>query len=197
MEVELTAQLREKAGRVAVRRLRRNYKVPAVLYGPKTAPLSLAVESRHLERLVRDMGEESKLLRLIINDGKGEQVRQVLFREIQVHPVRRRFLHVDFYEVPLDQAMEFDVPIELRGEPVGVRKGGILDVLCRTLTVRCLPGAIPEKITIDAASLDIGDSVHVSDLIGVVPYELTDDPGHPVLHIIPPEGAEDEKESEG
>lgn len=196
MEVELTAQLREKTGRGAIRKLRRNDKVPAVLYGPKTETLSLTVETRHLEKLIRDMGEESKLLRLIINDGKDEQVRQVLFREIQVHPVRRRFLHVDFYEVPLDQAMEFDVPIELLGEPLGVKKGGMLDVFRRTLTVRCLPGAIPDKITIDAASLDIGDSVYVSDLVGVVPFELTDDPSHPVLHITPPEEVEEEKKSE-
>ncbi|NLI80563.1 MAG: 50S ribosomal protein L25/general stress protein Ctc [Deltaproteobacteria bacterium] len=194
MEVELAAQVREKSGRGAVRRLRRDQKVPAVLYGPKTDPLSLTVESRQLEKILRDMGEESKLVRLVIGDGEREQVRQVLLRDIQVHPVRRRFVHVDFYEVPLDQAMEFDVPIEIVGESVGVKKGGVLDVLRRTLTVRCLPGAIPEKISIDVTPLDVGASFHVSDLIGTVPFQLTDDPAHPVIHVAPPEGSDEDKE---
>lgn len=196
MEVQLTAQMRELTNRGAVRRLRREAKVPAVLYGPKTDPLSLAVESKQLERLIREMGEESHLVRLVIDGSQGSQTKQVLIREIQVHPVRRRFLHVDFYEVPLDQALEFDVPIEVIGEAIVVKKGGVLDVIRRTLSVRCLPGAIPEKITINVADLDIGTSIHVSDLIGVVPYELADDPSYGVLHISHPEGAEEVKGSE-
>lgn len=195
MDVELTAQIRELTSRGAVRRLRRDEKVPAVLYGPKTDPLSLAVESRQLERLIREMGEESHLVRLVIDGTQGSQIRQVLIREIQVHPFRRRFLHVDFYEVPLDQALEFDVPIELVGEAIGVKKGGVLDIIRRALSVRCLPGAIPEKITIDISDMDIGTTIHVSDLVGVVPHELADDPSYGVLHITHPEGAEEDKGS--
>lgn len=195
MDVELTAQIRELTSRGAVRRLRRSEKVPAVLYGPKTDPLSLAVESRQLERLIREMGEESHLVRLVIDGTQGSQIRQVLIREIQVHPVRRRFLHVDFYEVPLDQALEFDVPIELVGEAIGVKKGGVLELIRRTLSVRCLPGAIPEKIIIDISDMDIGTSIHVSDLVGVVPHELADDSSYGVLHITHPEGAEEDKDS--
>lgn len=195
MEAVLNAQVRELTNRGAVRRLRRQDKVPAVLYGPKTDPVNLAVETRQLEKLIRDMGEESHLVRLVIDGGKGPQTRQVLIREIQVHPVKRRFLHVDFYEVPLDQALEFDVPIELVGEAIGVKKGGALELVRRHLSVRCLPGEIPDKVTIDIADFDIGTSVHVSDLIGTVPYELADDPSYGVLYISHPEGAEEDKGS--
>lgn len=196
MEVELTANMRETGTKGMVRRLRRDFKVPAVLYGPKTQPLSLAVESLRLEKLLREMGEESKLVRLTIEDGSRVETRQVLLREIQLHPFRRRFVHVDFYEVPLDQAIEVDVPIEVVGESVGVKKGGVLDVLRRTLSVRCLPGEIPEKISIDVSAMDVNSSFHVSDLIGAVPYELADDPSYAVLHIIPPEGADEGQSSE-
>ena len=119
MDVELSVQLRTKTGTGAARRLRKEDTVPAILYGPKTAPVLLAVPAIRLLKLLRDMGEESKLIRLAIGDGKDQQIRQALIREVQTHPVRRRFLHVDFYEVPLDQPILVEVPVELDGEPVG------------------------------------------------------------------------------
>jgi large subunit ribosomal protein L25 len=195
MDVELTAQTRTKTGKGAARCLRREDKVPATFYGPKTEPLSLSVEARRLEKLLRDMGEESKLLRLTIHDGVESQTRQVLIREIQVHPARRRFLHVDFYEVPLDHAIEVEVPVELVGDSVGVKKGGTLDLIRRTLGVRCLPGDIPDKIQIDVSGLDLGESVRVTDLFELVPFELVDDRTTTVVSIAVPEGTTKEGES--
>jgi large subunit ribosomal protein L25 len=189
MDVELTVQARELTGKGATRSLRKEAKVPAVLYGPKTAPMPLAVSSIRLQKLLRDMGEESKLIQLQIEDSQGKQVRQVLIQEVQTHPVRRQFLHVDFYEVPLDQAIVVDVPVEIVGESIGEKKGGILELIRRTLTVRCLPEQIPERVQIEVADLDIGGSIHVSDLMNRVPFELVEDKHVSVVTVAAPEVA--------
>lgn len=184
MDVELSVEVRTKTGKGPARRLRREETVPAILYGPKTAPVPLAVPAMRLLKLLRDMGEESKLIRLAIGDGEDRQIRQALIREVQTHPVRRRFLHVDFYEVPLDQPILVDVPVELDGESIGEKKGGVLNLIRRTLSVRCLPGEIPERVHIDISGMDLGSSVHVADLIGKVPFELMDDKSTAVVAIV-------------
>jgi len=187
MDVDLQVELRTKIGRGPARRLRQTETIPAILYGPKTAPLPLAVPALSLLKLLRDMGEESKLIRLVIGQGENRQMRQALIREVQTHPVRRRFLHVDFYEVPLDQPILVEVPVELDGESIGEKKGGTLNLIRRTLSVRCLPGEIPERVHIDVSGMDLGSSVHVGDLINRVPFELMDDKTTAVVSIAVPE----------
>ncbi len=188
MNVELKAQVRTLTGKGPARRLRQEKMVPAVLYGPKMDPLSLSVSAAELEKLVRDIGEESRLLQLTI-EGESEKLnKQVLVREIQVHPFRRRFTHIDFYEVPLDHAIEVEVHVELKGEAIGVKKGGNLDQLMRTLTVKCFPDQIPDKVEVDVSALDLGGSIRVSDLVGKVPFELVGDPHYPVVSISTLEG---------
>jgi len=200
MNIELAAQVREKTGKGAARALRRSGRIPANVYGPKTGPCGLSVEAKELEKLMREMGEESRLLRLTVEGGTdGPQMRQVLIREVQVHPVRRRFLHVDFYEVPMDQPIVVEVPVEMMGEPAGVKTGGVLDLVRRTLAVRCLPGEIPEKVQVDVSSLEVGMTIHVADLVHQVPFELVDDQNLAVATISAPEGiaAETPEEEEG
>lgn len=187
MDVEMNVQLRTRTGKGAARRLRRGDAVPAILYGPKTAPMPLSVPAIRLLKLLREMGEESKLIRLVIGDGEERQVRQALIREVQTHPVRRRFVHVDFYEVPLDQPIVVEVPVELDGESIGEKKGGVLDLIRRTLAVRCLPGEIPERIHIDISNMDLGSSIRVADLIDLVPLELVDDRSFAVVAVVVPE----------
>ncbi len=187
MDVEMNVQLRTRTGKGAARRLRRGDAVPAILYGPKTASVPLSVPAVRLLKLLREMGEESKLIRLVIGDGEERQVRQALIREVQTHPVRRRFVHVDFYEVPLDQPIVVEVPVELDGESIGEKKGGVLDLIRRTLAVRCLPGEIPERIHIDISNMDLGSSIRVADLVDFVPFELVDDRNFAVVAVAVPE----------
>lgn len=196
MDIELAAQMRTATGKGAARSLRREDKVPAVIYGPKAEPLTVSVANNRLEKLLREMGEESKLLRLSIEDGEDRKVRQVLIREVQVHPVRRQFLHVDFYEVPLDHPIVIEVPVELLGEPVGVKEGGLLNLIRRTLSVRCLPGDIPEKVSVDISGLEIGYAVHVADLVNQVPFELADEEHLTVVTINAPEALAEAAEVE-
>ena len=192
MDIEVVAQLRTESGKNEARRLRQQDMVPAVFYGPGTQPRPLTVPLSRMEKLFREMGEEEKLLNLIIEDGTKRDAKHVMLREIQVHPARRQLLHVDFYEVAMDQAVEVHVLVEVKGKPVGVEKGGSLNQLARFLTVRCLPGAIPEKVEADVSGLEIGQTLHVSDLVSLVAFELVDDGGLPVATIEAPEGGTEE-----
>jgi large subunit ribosomal protein L25 len=196
MDIEVVAQIRTESGKNEARRLRQQDMVPAVFYGPGTQPRPLTVPLSRMEKLFREMGEEEKLLNLIIEDGTKRDAKHVMLREIQVHPARRQLLHVDFYEVAMDQAVEVHVLVELKGKPVGVEKGGSLNQLARFLTVRCLPGAIPEKVEADVSGLEIGQTLHVSDLVSLVAFELVDDGGLPVATIEAPEGGTEEASPE-
>jgi large subunit ribosomal protein L25 len=155
-----------------------------VLYGPKTQSTSLSVSALHLEKLLKETGGESKLLNLKIDGG---ETRQVLIREIQKHPYRRRFLHVDFYEVPLDQQITVEVVVELVGEAIGVQKGGEINLMQRTLSVRCLPNKIPERIRIDVSKIDMGETLHVEDLVAEPSYEFDEAPTAGVVSVLAPE----------
>jgi large subunit ribosomal protein L25 len=197
MDVQVIAQLRTMTGKNEARSLRRQEMVPAVFYGPHSQTTALTVPLVRLEKLFREMGEEQKLLTLIFDDDTAHQEKQVMIREIQVHPARRQLLHVDFYEVAMDRAIVVEVPVELKGKPVGVVKGGSLNPLCRSLSVRCLPGEIPDKVEVDVSGLEIGQTLHVSDLIGVVAVELADDGGFAVATIEAPEGAAEGTAAEG
>ena len=184
MSLELKAVTREMTGKGPARSVRRDLRVPAVLYGPKTQPTPLSVSALDLEKLLRETQGESKLLNLNI---EGGQTRQVLFREIQKHPYRRRFLHVDFYEVPLDQSITVEVVVELVGDSIGVQKGGEINLIQRTLAVRCLPNQIPESVRIDVSKLELGEMLHVEDLVAESSYEFDEDPSVGVVSVVAPE----------
>jgi len=185
MNLELAAAKRDNRGKGPARGVRREKRVPAVLYGPKTEAMSLSVSSLELEKLLRGTGGESKLLNLNI-DGEGTP-KQVLIREVQVHPFRRRFLHVDFYEVPLDQPIVVEVPIILFGDAIGVQKGGEINLIRRTLSVRCLPNQIPEGIRVDVSQLDQGQIIHVEELTAESTFQIVDDKSVGVVSILAPE----------
>jgi large subunit ribosomal protein L25 len=186
MTLELKAVTRDKTGKGAARGVRRDMNVPAVLYGPKTQATSLSVSALNLEKLLKETGGESKLLNLQVD---GDRTRQVLIREVQTHPYRRRFLHVDFYEVPLDQPITVEVLVELVGDCIGVQKGGELNQIQRTLAVRCLPNQIPESIRIDISNLDMGEMLHVEDLVAESSYEFDEAASVGVVSVVAPEAA--------
>jgi len=191
IDVELAGELRTGTGKGAARRLRREDKVPGVLYGPKTEPISVSVNAKQLEVMLRGLGEETRLIQFVLDKSGEKKTWQVLIREVQKHPVRRRFLHVDFYEAPLERPIVVVVPVELTGASscVGVRKGGTLDLLRRNLSVKCLPGEIPEKVQVDVSALDLNASVRVGDLVDKIPFVLMDDRHHSIVQVLAPEGA--------
>lgn len=158
----ITARSREGRGKGAARQSRREGRIPGVLYGHGEDSVPLSVDAHELQKLVHAISIENTIVDLDM--GSGEPYK-VLIRELQRHPVRDEFLHIDFFHVAMDEKIQVEVPIVLVGTPTGVKnKGGVLDHQLRELEVFCLPGSIPEKIELDVSGLDIGDSIHVSDI---------------------------------
>lgn len=161
--VSLRAQSRATKGKGAARSLRRTGVVPAVIYGYGREPESVQVEAPALGRLLQGISASSTIVDVTIDD--REPVR-ALIREIQRHPLRaENILHLDLYEVRADQPVTVEVAVHLTGTSEGVRNhGGVLDQILYSLTLRVLPGDIPASIDVDVTNLDIGQSIHVSEI---------------------------------
>ena len=158
----ITARSRDSRGKGAARQTRREGRIPGVLYGHGEDSVPLSVDANELHKLVHTISIENTIVDLDL--GSGEPYK-VLIRELQRHPFRDEFVHIDFFHVAMDEQIQVEVPIVILGTPTGVKnKGGVLDHQLRELEVFCLPGNIPEKVELDVSHLDIGDSIHVSDI---------------------------------
>jgi large subunit ribosomal protein L25 len=163
MEIsELKACLRKDAGKGVSRRLRKGGMVPAIFYGPKTESVLLAVNSSDLRKLLKGK-EENVFINLIVENGKIIQ-KFTLIKELQIEPVSRKFLHVDFYEIDMEKTMTLDIPIHFTGEAMGVETGGDLHYVKRDIKVSCLFAVLPEFIEVDVSNLQIGDSIKVQEI---------------------------------
>lgn len=179
----ISARTREGTGKGAARTSRRGGRIPGVLYGHGEESVSLSVDANELQKLVHSISIENTIVDLDI--GKGEPYK-VLIREVQRHPFRDEFIHIDFFHVAMDEKIQVEIPILLIGTPTGVKnKGGVMDHQLRELEVFCLPGNIPEKVEIDVSNLDIGDSIHVSD-IQLPDVEVLTDLDRSVVAVLAP-----------
>lgn len=162
MTASLSVASRTERGKGAARRLRRDGRVPAVMYGPGDETLQLSVDALELEKLLASISVENTLLQVQVDGGSANRV---LIREVQWHPHRPIVLHVDFYQVHKGARIKLDVPVALAGVPIGVRENsGVLQQSLHELHVECLPRHIPASIDIDVSGLQIGDSVYVRDI---------------------------------
>jgi large subunit ribosomal protein L25 len=192
---QLTARVREGKGKGAARRLRREGYVPAILYGEESESRMLAVDARSLDALFRSVGMGSHLVDLDVEgDSSGSNL--ALLKDVQQHPSRGDLLHVDLQLVSLKKKIHITVPVILTGEPFGVKtSGGVLELLSRELDIECLPGNIPDQIVVDVASLDVGQSLHVSDL-SVVDITILNSGETPVATVARPTVVEEPKAEE-
>jgi large subunit ribosomal protein L25 len=193
-EVVLAAEVGRPLGSRAVRRLRREGKVPGVIYGHGTDPVPVAVVGRDLR--VALTGEAGANQLLSLRTGSGTYL--TLAREMQRHPVAQTVTHVDFVIVRRDEVISADVPITLTGEAIEVHHGdGLVEQQLFALTINALPTAIPSAIEADISDLTIGDSVRVSDL--VLPEGVTTDvdPDSAVVIGQPPRVVVEEEAAEG
>jgi large subunit ribosomal protein L25 len=160
---ELSVQPREATGKGAVGRLRRQGRIPAILYGGGQPPLPLSVSPTELQRALHAHAAGGVLVSLRL-PGEDEP-RAAVVRDLQVDPLRDTLLHIDFQAVRMDEEISVEVPIHLVGEAAGVKEqSGILAVLMRTVEVSCLPSLIPERLDADVSSLRIHDVLTVADL---------------------------------
>ncbi|HEX6172743.1 MAG TPA: 50S ribosomal protein L25 [Candidatus Binatia bacterium] len=160
LDIEVDA--REPGSKRQARRLRREGKIPAVLYGPKVQPLALELNRKEFSNRVAGL-EGSHLVRLkSASTALADKV--ALVKEMQYHPITGDVIHADFYEVDLTARIEVSVPLHFIGKGAGVVRGGILQPIVREIQVECLPLDIPQFFNVDVSALDIGDSVHIEDL---------------------------------
>ncbi|HYJ14654.1 MAG TPA: 50S ribosomal protein L25 [Candidatus Limnocylindria bacterium] len=160
--LEIQVEARTKQRKRDARRLLRAGKIPAILYGPKMAPVTLALDKKEFSRRVAGL-QGSHLVRM--KSAAAELAEKVaLVKDMQFHPITDDVIHADFYEVDLSARIQVHVPLHFVGKAVGIVNGGILQPILREIEVECLPLDIPEFFDVDVSTLDIGDSVHIEDL---------------------------------
>lgn len=163
MKFDMTAEVRQQAGKGVARQLRRKGKIPGVLYGQEEC-LLLTLDPDPIRKILRAHAGTA-LVSVTITDGAGNTVRTALLRDYQVDPVTGDLLHADLFEVSMSKPIRVKVPVVLiGGVSAGVKEGGILHHNLRDLHIECLPGVLPDQIEVDASQLGIGQGIHVREL---------------------------------
>ena len=183
---ELTITRREGTGKQAAKRLRREGRVPGIVYGG-AAPESVTVDPRAVLRIIHGHEGTTQLLTLKADGGGNGAPRMAIIRELQFDPVSELLLHVDLQEVSADRPITVRVAVHPVGEAVGVKdQQGILNLVLHELDVSCLPGQIPERIDADVTALHIAEVLTVADLHVPEGVRLLNDPGQAVVTVRPP-----------
>jgi large subunit ribosomal protein L25 len=174
-----------------LKQLRSNGRVPAVIYGRQTKPQSLEISAREIGDLMHSHASENLLVDLSIeNDARAKRL--ALLQEIQRHPINGKVVHVDFHEVAEDEKVTVQVPIETVGEAAGVKNsGGVLEHVLFKLKVRCLPKDLPEQITVDVSSLEIGKTIHIREVTAPQGVEILGDKNIPMVSVAAPRAEEE------
>ena len=161
--LSLAVDLREQTNKNGVRRLRKAERIPAVVYGAGRDPATISISHHDVTRAMLSPSFFSQIIDLKL----GDDTQQVLIRDLQRHPSSNRVMHIDFYRIREDQAVQINVPIRYENEDrcKGVRlSGGIIARNLIEVEVSCLPRDLPEYIAIDLEDLDLNESIHLSDL---------------------------------
>lgn len=182
--MRIEANRRDERGKNAARRLRREGRVPAVLYGGGSEPMALAVEARQAQQALRAAGH-NPIFELKL---EGKDDLHALLKDWQVDPVRGEVLHLDLQRVAMDVRLRVRVRVDTSGEPQGVKvQGGIFERVTREIEVECLPGDIPEQITVDVSELTIHQQLRAGDVpLDATKIRLITDPQRVLAHVVAP-----------
>ncbi len=196
MHAILKAEKRDARGKGVARKIRAAGRLPAVVYGQGGEALSITLDTAEASHLFHSISVENTIVDLSIEGGEAFQT---LVREIQVHPFRPDVIHVDFYRLQKGVKVDVEIPVHLVGTAVGVKMGGgILQQIVYELPVKVIPSMIPESFEVDVEALEVGDSIHVSDLTlpeGV--EEIGLEPDQTICTVVLPRAAAAEDEEEG
>jgi large subunit ribosomal protein L25 len=182
---EITVTTREGVGKEAAKRIRRQGRLPAVLYGGP-APVPVSLNPKDVQKLLQGHGGGNILLNVRFDDQPGD-ARPALIRALQFDPVTERLIHVDLQEISLDREITVRVPVHAVGEAAGVKEqGGILALLHREVEVACLPHLIPNRIDVDVSALRIGDVLTVGNLTPPEGVRFLEEAAQAVVMVAPP-----------
>ena len=184
--MSLNALVREERGKGVARSLRRNGRIPAVVYS-KGESTAISLEPTKVRKLIMLGHAESTLIDLKIEGAAGKPEKIAVLRDYQTDPVTGELLHADFFEVSMDEKIRVTVPVELTGKaPSGVHEGGLLQFVIREVEIECLPFLIPDNVSVDASDLLMGESIHIRDIKVAEGIRLVTDPEQVVLTLAPP-----------
>ena len=182
-EVTLSVARREEQGKNAARRLRKDGKVPAVVYGGGREPVAITVDSKAIRELIAK--SEHGVRSIFLLELKGaDKKRHAMIKDVKVDPLNGQLEHIDFVRVIMDQKVKVSVPVRIVGLADGVKNGGgILEFQVRELHIETLPASIPDTFEIDVTSMAVHDVVRVGDIEVAQGIEVLDDPDRVVVSI--------------
>jgi len=192
---EFVAESRGQSGKSAARRARRQGSVPAVIYGGQSEPQMLVLNHNEVIKHLEHEAVYSHVLDVTV-DGKTEKA---ILKGVQRHPAKVQILHLDFFRVNMSEAVKVHVPLHFINEAtsIGGKKGGIVTHSMVDVEVLCLPSALPEYLEVDLAGLDIGETIHLSNVVlpaGIEIVVLAQGPEHdlPVASMMASKASKDE-----
>lgn len=189
-DASLAVEIRTEKGKGMARRLRRDGRIPGVVYGGQMTATSITLDPVELDTLISK--SHAGVNTLIDLTGPSEvSGKTVLVKELQRAPVRGELMHADLYEIDPNARITVSVPIHLTGTAEGVTMGGLIDHSLRAVDLDCLPRSIPDEIVVDVTALDIGDSVHVGDLPLPEGVELLTATELSVVSVVAPKAEEE------
>jgi len=191
-QVLLEAQLRRETGKGAARKLRAGGLVPAVMYGHGDPATPLTLNAHEVHQILSHEGE-NVIITLKLDAGDEATV---MVRSTQHDPVKGTLRHVDFQQIRMDEEIHTTVAVESKGDAVGVKMGGILEHMLWDVEVRCLPTSIPEALYLDVSALDIGDTLHVRDVVPPEGVTIVTDADQAVFSVVVPAAARALEEEE-
>ncbi len=178
----LSVESRTGTGKGVTRKLRAVGKIPAVVYGLGNSK-AITLQPEILKSILLSEGGRNKILAL---KGAGLDGKHVLVKDYQVDPVSRALLHADLLEIDVTKKIEVTVKLNFLGKPIGVADGGVLNVIERSILIKCIPTAIPNHIDIDVSGLTIGDSIHLDELKLPENVEKSSQANPTLVTVVPP-----------
>ena len=181
-EVSLEVSRREKAGKEVAKKLRRDGKIPAVVYGGHREAVPITVDRKAVSELIQKSDHGVRSIFLLKMSGTDQQ-RHAMIKDIQIDPISRRMTHIDFVRVLMDEKVRLAIPVHLNGTAIGVKLGGVLDFQVRDLHIECFPNQIPDAINVDISNLDMHQYLRVSELVMPEGVKVMDDPERVVVGV--------------
>jgi large subunit ribosomal protein L25 len=181
-EVTLEVSRREGTGKEIAKKLRKDGKVPAVVYGGHREPVAITVDRKSVADLIQKSEHGRRSIFLLKMIGTDQQ-RHAMIKDMQIDPIQRKLMHIDFVRVMMDEVVRTSVPVQLNGTSIGVKEGGILDWQIRELHIEVLPNAIPDAIEVDISELGMHQFLHVRDLKAPEGVKVLDDPERVVVGV--------------
>ncbi|MDQ6966823.1 MAG: 50S ribosomal protein L25/general stress protein Ctc [Mariprofundaceae bacterium] len=192
----IEADLREKTGRGEARRMRRAGLMPAVIYGGDKPELAITLDTMSTSKLLDKEAFYSSIVEIKVKGSRGAN--KALVKDVQWHPVRDEAIHIDFFRVSSSDQVQMEVPVHVSNADtcVGVKKGGLVEIIRHSLEVTCRADSIPDNIEVDCSALEIGDSIHIEDVTLPDGVTAQHEVNFTVLTIAAPKVEKEEDEDE-